>query len=116
MLDGVLTEGAAYTWTAAELGAVLGEADGARYAGLMNVADEPVPLPMHGMMATAIIWILATSGLAVEVLGMLLPWSRSWRRWARSWPPPLPTTRRPQHARGATSTHTSSRPWLPPVH
>lgn len=44
MLDGVLTEGAAYTWTAAELGAVLGEADGARYAGLMNVADEPVPL------------------------------------------------------------------------
>jgi cytochrome c oxidase subunit I len=35
----------------------------------------PVPLPVHGMMATGIIWILATSGLAVEVVGMLVPWS-----------------------------------------
>jgi cytochrome c oxidase subunit 1 len=37
--------------------------------------EEPVPLPFHGMMATVIIWILATSGLAAEVVGMLLPWS-----------------------------------------
>ena len=35
----------------------------------------PVPLPVHGMVATAIVWILATSGLAVEVLTMLVPWS-----------------------------------------
>ncbi|MGK2857759.1 MAG: cbb3-type cytochrome c oxidase subunit I [Thermoanaerobaculia bacterium] len=36
---------------------------------------EPVPLPVHGMLATVAIWILATSGLAVEVVGMLVPWS-----------------------------------------
>jgi cytochrome c oxidase subunit 1 len=35
----------------------------------------PTPLPVHGMVATAIVWILATSGLAVEVLTMLIPWS-----------------------------------------
>jgi cytochrome c oxidase subunit 1 len=35
----------------------------------------PVPLSMHGMLATVIIWYLATSGLAVEVVGMLIPWS-----------------------------------------
>ena len=32
------------------------------------------PLPMHGLIATVIVWLLATSGLAVEDLGMLLPW------------------------------------------
>jgi cytochrome c oxidase subunit 1 len=36
---------------------------------------RPVPLPVHGLMATVIIWLLATAGLAVEDLGMLLPWS-----------------------------------------
>jgi len=35
----------------------------------------PVPLTIHGMLATIIIWFLATAGLAVEVLGMLVPWS-----------------------------------------
>ena len=34
-----------------------------------------VPLPVHGMVVTVIIWILATFGLAVEVLVLLLPWS-----------------------------------------
>lgn len=34
-----------------------------------------VPLAMHGMLATVAIWLLATSGLAVEVLVFLLPWS-----------------------------------------
>jgi len=38
-------------------------------------AGEPVPLSIHGMLATIIIWYLATAGLAVEVLGMLIPWS-----------------------------------------
>lgn len=37
--------------------------------------ETAVPLAFHGMMVTVIIWILATSGLAVEVVGMLLPWS-----------------------------------------
>ncbi|HYL06749.1 MAG TPA: cbb3-type cytochrome c oxidase subunit I, partial [Thermoanaerobaculia bacterium] len=36
---------------------------------------RPVPLPVHGLMATVIIWLLATAGLAVEDLGQLLPWS-----------------------------------------
>jgi len=36
---------------------------------------EAVPLPIHGMLATIIIWYLATAGLAAEVVGMLIPWS-----------------------------------------
>ena len=35
----------------------------------------PVPLAVHGMIATIIVWYLATFGLAMEVLGMLIPWS-----------------------------------------
>jgi cytochrome c oxidase subunit 1 len=35
----------------------------------------PVPLSIHGMLATIIIWYLATAGLAAEVVGMLIPWS-----------------------------------------
>ncbi|HEY7473515.1 MAG TPA: cbb3-type cytochrome c oxidase subunit I [Vicinamibacterales bacterium] len=35
----------------------------------------PVPLSIHGMIATIIVWYLATTGLAMEVLGMLIPWS-----------------------------------------
>ena len=38
----------------------------------------PVPLSIHGMLATIIIWYLATAGLAIEVLGMLIPWSLHW--------------------------------------
>jgi cytochrome c oxidase subunit 1 len=35
----------------------------------------PAPLAIHGMLATIIIWYLATFGLAIEVLVMLIPWS-----------------------------------------
>ena len=35
----------------------------------------PVPLVMHGMLTTVIVWLLATAGLAVEVLVLILPWS-----------------------------------------
>ena len=38
----------------------------------------PIPLAIHGMLATIIIWYLATAGLAMEVLGMLIPWSLHW--------------------------------------
>ena len=34
-----------------------------------------VPLAAHGMLTTVIIWILATIGLAVEVVILILPWS-----------------------------------------
>jgi cytochrome c oxidase subunit 1 len=36
---------------------------------------DRVPLPAHGMMATVTIWVLATTGLAFEVLVLILPWS-----------------------------------------
>ena len=36
---------------------------------------EPIPLPVHGMLSAIIIWYLATTGLALEVVGMLIPWS-----------------------------------------
>ncbi|MGE5832972.1 MAG: cbb3-type cytochrome c oxidase subunit I [Acidobacteriota bacterium] len=35
----------------------------------------PAPLSIHGMLATIIVWYLATTGLALEVVGMLIPWS-----------------------------------------
>ena len=37
--------------------------------------DSRVPLAAHGMLTTVAIWILATAGLAVEVLVLILPWS-----------------------------------------
>jgi len=40
--------------------------------------DTPVPLAVHGMLTTVIVWYLATAGLAAEVLGMLIPWSLGW--------------------------------------
>ncbi len=36
---------------------------------------QRVPLAVHGMLATVIIWILATIGVAAEVVLMLIPWS-----------------------------------------
>jgi cytochrome c oxidase subunit 1 len=38
----------------------------------------PAPLSIHGMLATVIVWYLATAGLAAEVVGMLIPWSLGW--------------------------------------
>lgn len=39
----------------------------------------PVPLAMHGMLATVAVWALATVGVAAEMLFLLLPWSLGWR-------------------------------------
>jgi cytochrome c oxidase subunit I len=36
---------------------------------------EPIPLAMYGMTATVIVWILATLGVAAEMLLLLIPWS-----------------------------------------
>ena len=33
------------------------------------------PLPVHGMLATIIVWLLATVGVAAETLLLLIPWS-----------------------------------------
>jgi cytochrome c oxidase subunit I len=41
-------------------------------------AGVPAPLAIHGMLATIAVWYLATAGLAVEVVGMLIPWSLGW--------------------------------------
>jgi cytochrome c oxidase subunit 1 len=36
---------------------------------------EPAPLAMHGMIVTAILWLIATVGVALEDLVLLVPWS-----------------------------------------
>jgi cytochrome c oxidase subunit 1 len=36
---------------------------------------DAVPLAMHGMLATVIVWLLATIGVAAESLFLLIPWS-----------------------------------------
>jgi cytochrome c oxidase subunit 1 len=36
---------------------------------------EAVPLAMHGMLATVIVWLIATMGVAAEMLFLLIPWS-----------------------------------------
>jgi cytochrome c oxidase subunit 1 len=41
-------------------------------------AGVSVPLAIHGTLATIIVWYLATTGLAIEVIGMLIPWSLGW--------------------------------------
>lgn len=42
--------------------------------------DAPTPLAMHGMVATVLIWLISTVGVAVEVLVQLIPWSLGWTR------------------------------------
>lgn len=37
--------------------------------------EAPLPLAMHGILATVIIWYLATAGVAAEMLFLLIPWS-----------------------------------------
>jgi cytochrome c oxidase subunit 1 len=37
--------------------------------------EARTPLPVHGMMATILVWILATIGIAAEVVLLLIPWS-----------------------------------------
>lgn len=36
---------------------------------------EPLPLAMHGIVATVVVWYLATAGVAAEMLFLLIPWS-----------------------------------------
>jgi len=38
----------------------------------------PAPLAMHGMLATVLVWLIATVGVAVEVVVQLIPWSLGW--------------------------------------
>jgi len=40
--------------------------------------NTPVPLAMHGMLATVIIWLVCTPGVAAEMLFLLIPWSLGW--------------------------------------
>jgi cytochrome c oxidase subunit I len=39
-----------------------------------------IPLPVYGYAATIIIWLLATVGVAAEMLLQLIPWSLGWSR------------------------------------
>ena len=36
---------------------------------------EGAPLALHGMLATVIVWLIATVGVAAEMLFLLIPWS-----------------------------------------
>ena len=36
---------------------------------------QPAPLALHGMLATVIVWFIATVGVAAEMLFLLIPWS-----------------------------------------
>jgi cytochrome c oxidase subunit 1 len=38
-------------------------------------AGEQAPLALHGMLATVIVWLIATVGVAAEMLFLLIPWS-----------------------------------------
>jgi cytochrome c oxidase subunit 1 len=38
----------------------------------------PAPLSVFGMLATIVVWYLATTGVAIEMIGMLIPWSLGW--------------------------------------
>jgi cytochrome c oxidase subunit 1 len=38
-------------------------------------AALPVPLAVHGLLATIIVWLIATVGVAAEMLFQLIPWS-----------------------------------------
>lgn len=40
--------------------------------------DRPVSLAMHGTVANAMLWLLATIGVASEMLFQLIPWSLGW--------------------------------------
>lgn len=42
--------------------------------------EAPTPLPMHGMLATVIVWLIATAGVAAEALLQLIPWSLGWSK------------------------------------
>ncbi|OGU00963.1 MAG: hypothetical protein A2W29_08385 [Gemmatimonadetes bacterium RBG_16_66_8] len=37
--------------------------------------DAPAPLAVHGMLATITVWLIATVGIAAEMLLLLIPWS-----------------------------------------
>jgi len=39
---------------------------------------ERIPLPAYGVVATYVMWFIASLGLAVLTLGLLLPWSLGW--------------------------------------
>jgi cytochrome c oxidase subunit 1 len=41
-------------------------------------AGQPIPLAMYGYAATIIVWLLATAGVAAEMLFQLIPWSLGW--------------------------------------
>ncbi|MBI4409303.1 MAG: cbb3-type cytochrome c oxidase subunit I, partial [Gemmatimonadetes bacterium] len=42
--------------------------------------DVPVPLAMHGILATVIVWLLATVAIAADMLLLLIPWSLGLRQ------------------------------------
>jgi len=48
---------------------------GSYLAWKRDSAGAPVPLAVHGILATVIVWLIATVGVAIEMLFQLIPWS-----------------------------------------
>ena len=42
--------------------------------------EAPAPLAVFGMLATIIVWLIATVGVAAEMLVQLIPWSLGWTK------------------------------------
>jgi cytochrome c oxidase subunit 1 len=42
--------------------------------------ETPAPLAVFGILATIVVWLLATAGVAAEMLFQLIPWSLGWTR------------------------------------
>lgn len=43
-----------------------------------NRPDERLPLVVHGAACTFVMWVIATIGVAIEMLFFLIPWSLGW--------------------------------------
>ena len=42
--------------------------------------ETPAPLAVFGMLATIVVWLIATVGVAAEMLFQLIPWSLGWTK------------------------------------
>ena len=63
-----------------------GHAPGTPASGGARTPSRRIPLSVYGYAATIIVWLLATVGVAAEMLLLLIPWSLGWTADDRSGP------------------------------
>ncbi len=79
---------------------------------------QPAPLALHGTLATVIVWLIATVGVAAEMLFLLIPWSLGFTKtvdpelarmlfWYRPWASITSSWTRGFPPRGSCSTPSS---------